>query len=138
MRILALDIGKKHIGLAIGDTESKIAVAKDVWSHYTQERFKQKIRETVAQDNIKKIIVGKPLDEKGKPTQETLFIEQKVKDIEKYTGQKIVFVDERFTTAAYHAEWKSGAQKTKQVRDDAQAARILLQNYLDTYDQSVS
>ena len=135
MRILALDIGRKHIGLAIGDTGSKLAVTKEVWSHYTNEQLKQKIQETITKDQIEKIIVGKPLDEKGNPTQETFFIEAKVKDIEKYTGQKVVFVDERFTTAAYHAEWKSGAQKTKQNRDDAQAARILLQNYLDTYDQ---
>lgn len=138
MRVLALDIGKKHIGLAIGDTTTKIAVAKDVWSYLTGEKLKEKIQDLVRTDGIEKIIVGKPLDDKGNPTNETKFIEKKAREIEKYAGREIVFIDERFTTAAYHAERKFGGQKTDRKRDDAHAARILLQNYFDAYGHSHS
>ena len=90
---LALDVGERRIGLAMADSQVKIAIPFG-WLENDQ-RVIVRITELVLQHDIKTIVVGYPRNQSGEPTQQTEFVEsfvEQLADIELDTD--IVFQDE--------------------------------------------
>ncbi|MDP3042846.1 MAG: Holliday junction resolvase RuvX [bacterium] len=138
MRYLGIDWGEKRIGLALGDSETKIATPFKVVGGINE------IIKTIKDDEIGMVVVGVPLRmDTGKlemsrrpqrgagiPTHtsgQDEFLEF-LNSLKKKINIPIKTIDERLTSKA--ADALIGGKKVKAPRD-AIAAMLILQNYLD-------
>jgi len=129
-RILALDYGKKRIGVAISDKTNKIALGHKVIINSLIEESIFEISKIIETNKIKLLIIGVPLGLRNvisNQTQETLdFIEK----LEKNIKIKIEKVDERYTSKLADTFLKD-KKKIKIGERDIISAKIMLQDYLD-------
>ena len=121
---LALDVGERRIGLAMADSQVKIAVPFG-WLE-NSEKIIQEITELVLRHDIDVIVVGYPRNQSGEPTKQTEFVKQ-FADIELDT--EIVFQDESLTSV--QAEQRLGNKIKDKGEIDAEAASIILQDFLE-------
>lgn len=113
---LGVDFGKAKIGLAIADSETKIAFGYGVLRK--DKNIFEKIQKIVEKEEIGKIVVGS----EGEKFGETLKKKLKI---------PVEFQSEIYSTQlAERALKEKGAKKIKRF-DDREAARIILQSWLD-------
>ena len=126
---LALDVGEKRIGLAMADSQIKIAVPFD-WLE-NDDKIIEKIPELVINHEIDEIIIGYPRNQAGEPTKQTQFVEDfasRLAEIDLDT--EIKFQDESLTSV--QAEQRLGNNLKDKGQIDAEAASIILQDYLES------
>ncbi|WLD46925.1 Holliday junction resolvase RuvX [Candidatus Nanosynbacter lyticus] len=127
---LALDVGEKRIGLAMADSQVRIAVPFGWVAN--DERAMKELAEIMLRHDISLVVVGYPRNQSGEPTQQTEF----VVDFVRRLGQldidaEIAYQDESLTSV--QAEQRL-AGKIKDKGDiDAEAASIILQDYLEVH-----
>ncbi len=119
MRLLALDYGTKRIGIAISDPEKTVAFPREVIKN-TPETINY-LKKLIDEEKVEAIIVGWPLSLGGTETDQTRKTEAFIDLLEADLSVPIKKMDERWTTA----------QADRYQGDDAMAAQIILQNYLD-------
>ncbi|MFC1621501.1 Holliday junction resolvase RuvX [Candidatus Omnitrophota bacterium] len=135
MRILALDVGEKRIGVALSDALNIIAQGLETIERADDKATLTKIRELIKQYDVGKIIVGMPLNMDGSkgPSARSMegFISLMKKDIE----VAIEVVDERLTTAqGERILLEADVSRKKRKRSiDRIAAQLILQTYLDLH-----
>ena len=118
---LGIDWGEKRIGLALGDTETKIATPLQ-----TVESLSD-ILEMIREEGADIAVVGAPYkypDSRELSPEFRKFLE----DFREKAGIQIVTVDERLTSK--EADILPGDKKMKAGRD-ALAAMLILQQYLN-------
>ncbi|HPN54326.1 MAG TPA: Holliday junction resolvase RuvX [Candidatus Moranbacteria bacterium] len=124
---LGLDFGKAKIGLAIADNETRMAFAFSTLKN--DKNFLQKLKEIVENENIKAIVIGITRHEKDQQSaEEKMEFAERVK---KETGLIPFFQEEMFTTKMATENLKQSGQKNIAAKDDQEAARIILQSWLD-------
>lgn len=138
MRILALDVGDKRIGLAVGDTETRLATPLAVYQRTGTKRDTDELLHVATQQHAEALLVGLPyaLDRSqadgahGEQAQRVLrFCEA----LRQKTPLAVLTWDERFTSTEADLRMSEGGvptAKRKGLRDSA-AAAIILQSYLD-------
>lgn len=133
-RTLAIDYGRKRIGLAISDPLGIIASP----AGYIERRAGKrppitKIIARATELEAQGYLIGLPLDGEGNETDWTAEVRQFGAEIAKRTGMPVRFYDERFTTAAALRTVKEMEQSTRGRKGDvdALAAAILLQHALN-------
>ena len=120
-RYLGLDWGTKRIGLAIGDSETKIAVPYSVADNLAA------VLKVIQEEEIDEIVIGLPLamkqSDNALQNNFVVFLEA----LKKKTSLPIKTIDERLSSKA--ADARGGDKKSKAPRD-AVAAMIILEDYL--------
>lgn len=126
-QLMALDIGHKRIGVALGDTAVRIAIPYDTIAVDGSEL--RQVAQLYTAHSIDTIIVGYPRNQQGEPTEQTAYVEAVAENIAAYA--KIVFQDESLTSV--HAEQRLASRKKNYSKSDidAEAAAIILQDYLE-------
>lgn len=133
LRIVAVDYGKKRVGLAIADPLRIFAQPEGT---YTPDGAVARLQELAADPGIETVVMGWPLTLEGGEGDATAFVEEFVRRLRKrLNGIRIVMWDERFTSEqAKRLLIESGigrnARRNK-GRVDAAAAAIILQEYLN-------
>ena len=121
---LGLDWGASKIGLAIGDSQTKLAVP------YGRADNWQAVAKIIRQEKIDQLVIGQPFDLAGQTAAIhpgwSRFIE-----LAKDSGLPVHLVDERLSTAA--ADRLINHHKAA-ADQDAIAAMLILQNFLDSYE----
>ena len=126
--LLALDVGENRIGMAMADTEVRIAVPFG-WLEHT-ETILTDLAEVLLRHEIDVIVVGYPRNQSGEPTKQTAYVEEFVKTIaELDIDAEIVYQDESLTSV--QAEARLGTRIKNKGEIDAEAASIILQDYLE-------
>lgn len=126
MRLLGIDYGQKKIGLAI--SEGRLAEPLKVLKYEELDILIKKILVIIENESIKKIIVG---ISEGKMASKTKKFGQKLEGI---INVPVIFQDETLTTQDAQKlaiEGKINRKKRKSL-EDAYAATLILQSYLDT------
>ena len=127
---LALDVGTRRIGVAMADSQVKIAVPFG-WLENDESTI-QKIVELVLRNDINIIVVGYPRNQSGEPTQQTKYVENFVDQLAEIDlDTKVVFQDESLTSV--QAEQRLGNKIKDKGEIDAEAASIILQDYLEEH-----
>lgn len=129
--ILAIDYGEKRVGLAIGDTETKLALPYGVLVGLSDEQLAQHLAKVVAQEGVGKIIVGEPISMSGKESIQTQVTRNFAGFLAERLAVPIELVDERLTSRQAEAMIFSAALPTRS-RDEL-AAMFLLQAYLERH-----
>jgi len=131
MRCLGLDIGDRRIGVAMSDPVGILATP-----HSIIERTADDIAAIVKlleQYQIKKIIVGFPIKLDGNVGDQAIKVQGFIEHLTAHTGIPIELRDERMSSVSARRLMQQGrTKKVKQkVHDDAAAAAVILQSYLD-------
>lgn len=128
---LALDWGEKKIGVALADSETRIAFAHTIIMN--DNRFFDLLGDLIAEYDVTMIIIGKPQHDQF--AQNRSSIEKFAQEIETRTGKKVIFASELFSTKSAQENLRTAGKKT--MDDDAEAARVILQSYLDTHSTTM-
>ena len=133
MRSLGLDIGDKRIGVALSDLEGILASPFTVIDRKDESRDIEAIIGIINQQQVWRVIVGLPRSLDGSLGRQAEKVKEFTQRLCEQTQVPLEYRDERLTTVL--AERLMQATKTKKnkekVRHDAQAAAIILQDYLD-------
>ena len=124
---LGLDYGRSKVGLAVADSETKIAFAHK--TIYNNKNFIETLRGIVKEAQIDRIIIGK-LNYAGE-NKKAFEAEEIGETLEKELGIAVEYQEEMFSTKMAENNLKErGAKKIKKL-DNQEAARIILQSWLD-------
>jgi len=125
---ICLDIGEKRIGVAVGDSDVRIAVPFDTIDVDGNEV--QAIAEIIIKEKANVVVIGYPRNQSGEPTAQSKYVEDfaaKLSDI----APNIVFQDESLTSVIAEQQLAAYGRPFKKADIDAQAAAIILQDYLE-------
>lgn len=125
---LALDVGEKRIGVAVGDSGVRIAVPFETIEVDGKEL--ERIARIVVDENTDTIVVGYPRNQSGEPTAQTAYVEEFAKTLHDLAPD-VVFQDESLTSVLAEQRLKAQGGAYTKGDIDAQAAAIILQDYLE-------
>lgn len=140
MKILALDVGDKTIGVAVSDALLLTAQGRETIERIGSRKDADKILAIVREEGCGEVIVGLPLNLDGSDSIQT----QKVREFKTLLENKlrssslqnvaVKFQDERFTTVIAEDVLIAAdvSRKKRKAVIDKQAAVVILQGYLDT------
>ena len=132
-RILAIDYGKKRVGLAVTDPLQIIAnKLTTIPSHEIFDFLKSYFQK----ENVERVVIGYPRQMNNEASEAVLYINPFLKRFQKlFPEMPIEQVDERFTSRmAFQTMIDAGLKKKdRQNKEtvDAVAATIILQSYLE-------
>lgn len=126
--LLALDVGEKRIGVAVADASIKIAVAFDTIEVDGNELMA--ITRLVVAEQTDTIVVGYPRNQSGETTAQTAYVEKFAKKLADLAPH-IVFQDESLTSVIAEERLRSRKANFTKGDIDAEAAAIILQDYLE-------
>ena len=125
-KYLGIDYGASKIGLALADLQTKIATPYKILIKAKDPIAK--IKEICRQENIEKIIVGLPAGLKGVDSKQYKDVVNFINRLKQELSLEIIEQDEKMTSI--YAQKLLRETKTKKF-DDAVAAMLILQSYLD-------
>lgn len=135
MRFLALDYGRKRVGLALSDPLGMIA--QPVGYLVQDQQTVDAVRALVEKHKVETLVLGYPRSLDGSPG-------PMAKEVEDFSLQlrgkfqiPIVFWDEQFTTAqAQRLLIESGVRRAKRKKvKDTVCAALILQGYLEFHSK---
>lgn len=133
MRIMSIDPGTKHLGLAISDPTGTIANPLMILKHVSREMDTDAIAREVLKYEVELIVIGQSLDDDGKPTYEGRRSIRLAQMLERKLSVPVKFWNESFSTrdAKSARVLMGGSRKRRAGHLDDLAATVILQSYLD-------
>ena len=133
MRSLGLDIGDKRIGVALSDPEGILASPLTVINCSDTRADVEAIVNIVSLYQVNQIIVGLPRSMDGRLGKQAEKVKTFVQKLRSHTEIPVEFRDERLSTVSAKRlmQAASGKKPRKKAEDDAIAAALILQGYLD-------
>lgn len=132
MKIIALDIGEKRIGVAVADSHIKIPVTRKTIT-VDDDIFKN-LADTINREQVDRIVVGLPRNSAGEETAQTIFVKDFIAKFQEEQNliQPIIYQDESLTSVLAEQLLKSRNTSYEKADIDAEAAAIILSDYLET------
>lgn len=138
MRLLALDVGDRRIGVAVSDATGLIANPLSVIRRASKAEDFERIARLVREQDVEGLVVGHPLNADGSAGPQAQRVERyaaALADALQAEGLNLPMVlwDERMSTLrAQEVMIAAGRnRKDRRRRIDAVAAAVILQDYLD-------
>ncbi|MGB9435552.1 MAG: Holliday junction resolvase RuvX, partial [Candidatus Acidiferrum sp.] len=129
-KILALDYGRKKIGVAIADCEARIAEPFTTFERINRNEDMRRLREFARDHHVKQIVLGLPLRLDGTPGEMAEDATRFAERLRKQLGLPVELVDERLTSweaerileeelgrRITHAETRDGRKKSTRISD---------------------
>ena len=132
-RVLAVDPGEKHLGIAISDPTGTIASPHSVLNHVSRVIDAASIARLAEEQGAVCIVIGQALDDEGNPTPQARHAMRLADAVREQTSLPVVLWDESGSTrAARAARIAMGVSRRKRSGHlDEIAATVILQSYLD-------
>ena len=136
-RILSIDYGKKRTGIAV--TDPLQIIANGLATVSTSELFDY-LKDYLSHEQVERIIIGRPLQTNGQPSENLQRVEQFVNRWKKEMPDvPVEYVDERFTSVLAHQAMIDGGLRKKARQNkalvDKISATIILEDYLRSKSQ---
>lgn len=133
-RIMALDVGKARLGVALSD---ELKIIAQPYRTIRRSNLKQDMRtlaEVVAEHEVERIVVGLPLRMQGDMGPAAEMTLEFVERMRKTIRHPIVTWDERLTSVQAERALLESDMNRRRRREkiDQVAAAIILQSYLDS------
>ena len=134
MRIIALDVGDRRIGVAMSDPTGLLASPLSTITRKGHDTDVDEVLDLAAQNDVAEILVGMPVSLSGKKGAQAARVTAFAEELRSRTDLPVVFVDERYSTVqAERSLREQGVQPSRdRARVDAAAAAVILQSYLDS------
>ncbi len=133
-RILALDLGKRRIGLALSDELGITAQGLDTLHRTRLREDLQKLGQLIRENNVSLILMGNPVHMSGDEGRQSEYSRDFAKRLQESAGVDVKLWDERLTTVEAQRVLRASGislQKRNQAVDRLSAV-ILLESYLDS------
>src|SRR5207237_6994050 len=100
MRVMALDVGEKTIGVAISDALLLTAQARPTIQRKDLKSDIDLLRRLAEENEVHEIVVGQPLHMDGKESRQSQKVARFADEVRKILNIPIIFWDERLTSFA--------------------------------------
>ena len=124
MKYLGIDWGTKRIGIAISDTEGRVAFPLTTIS--SNKESVATVYSIAQREEVKEFVIGESRNFAGEPNAIMAGIEKFKHELEEISGLPVSFEPEFMTSAAAGREGETSNEKI-----DASAAALILQSYID-------
>jgi putative pre-16S rRNA nuclease len=134
MRYLAIDLGDKRTGIAVGDDETGIVAPESVLAVPIGAALHSAIGQQIERHEPGVLVLGLPMHMDGTEGERAKLVRAFGKELQELSGLPVEYQDERLTSA--EADWEMAGSgmthKQKKRLRDALAAAIFLRDYLDS------
>jgi putative Holliday junction resolvase len=132
-RILALDLGKKRIGLALSDPLGITAQGLPTLQRTRIREDLAALARLIEEHDVRLLLLGHPLHMSGRESRQSEYTREFAARLAAHTGVEVRLWDERLTTVEAERLLKSsGISIEKRARAvDRLSAQILLESFLD-------
>ena len=132
-RLLALDVGKVRVGVAVTDP---MQIIPNGLTTVESKKLEEFLKDYVKKELVDEFIVGLPKQMNGSDSQSMPYVKQVVAMLRKnFPDKPVKMQDERFTSKIAQQAMLDGGMKKMQRRDkaivDQISATIILQSYMD-------
>jgi putative pre-16S rRNA nuclease len=137
-RVLAIDVGGRRIGLAVSDPSGTLARPLTTIAVKSAAEGVERVADEIGRlsrddEGLSSIVVGLPVRLDGSPSEQTTRVAAFIDALKARTSVPIVTADERLTSreaesrlSVHERDWR-----VRKAKLDAEAAAIILQEYLD-------
>ena len=133
MRIMAIDYGDAHTGVALSDPTGFLVGTTTTINSWRQEIVVDRLARLIEEHRPEEVVLGFPRNMDGTDGKKAELYRQLAAALKEVTGKTVILWDERRTTIDAHQilfnQGKDGRKRKKIV--DAVAASLILENYLD-------
>jgi putative Holliday junction resolvase len=131
--ILAFDFGSRWIGVAAGDTETRIASPVGVFEGAAAARRIAEVESLLREWRPERLLVGLPLAMDGGEHELTRRARRFARQLEARFRLPVDLADERLSSASAREDLRKAGKGGREHKHDvhALAAKIILQSYLD-------
>jgi putative Holliday junction resolvase len=127
-KLLGLDVGTVRIGAALADADLRIAIPQETIAVNGDELTQ--LARLVVDNDIDTIVVGYPRNQAGEPTAQTALVEAFAQNLTDM-APRLEFQDESLSSVTAEQRLKQRGQPYTKSDVDAEAAAIILQDYLE-------
>ena len=137
MRIMAIDYGDAHTGIAISDPTGLLAGFTTVIDAWRPETAAERIAALAKEHGVERLVLGHPINMDGTRGPRSEKAQAMKSLLETATGLPVILWDERRTTIDAHQILQNSGKNARQRKKvvDAVAASLILEGYL-TYWKS--
>ena len=132
MKIMAIDYGDAHTGVAVSDRTGTLCGFSTVVNAHRPEAVVERLRSLIAEHEVTELVLGHPINMDGTRGPRAEKAEVFAETLRAATGLPVTLWDERRTTVDAHnilaRSGKRARERKKTV--DAVAAALLLEGYL--------
>lgn len=131
--VLAFDFGTKRIGVAVGESQLRLAHPLAQVPATDPQACFEAIGRLIAEWQPGQLVVGLPLDENGAEQDTTRRAQRFARQLGGRYGLPVTLVDERYTTADAESALKAagGRRAVNRKQVDSAAAQLILQQWFD-------
>jgi len=133
MKVLAVDFGSRRIGLAVGNSETRLATPLGQVAAANRQVVLDEIIKRVGEFEVERLVVGYPLNMDGSRGPACAAVDRFVGFLRKRLDLPIDLVDEKLSSFAAEElakEIETDFRKRKSFLD-SMAAQVILQNYFE-------
>jgi putative Holliday junction resolvase len=139
---LAIDYGRKRLGLALSDENGVTSRPFATWTRINRRRDLARLRDLVRRHGVRRIVVGLPLHLDGTPSEMSEEARRFAMRVEAALRVPVVMMDERLSSweagrtllaanaPSRRGKLKGSARRRRSTLDDV-AAAVILRDYLD-------
>ncbi len=134
MTYLALDVGARRIGVAVGSGEMRLATPLRVIKRGTIEQDATRLRAIAELYDAERLVIGLPRELDGSVGAQAQLVTEYGELLKQALAMPFEFFDERYSTSEALARQRAAGVTDKQGRAtiDAVAAAVILQDFFDS------
>ncbi len=133
MKVLAVDFGSRRVGLAVGDTVTRVASPLALVESSRQQEVLAEILRRVAEYGVERIVVGYPLNMDGSQGPACAAVDRFVGFLRKRVAVPVSRVDERLSSFAAEEMGRKieGDFRKRRKFLDSVAAQVILERFFE-------
>jgi putative holliday junction resolvase len=130
--VLALDLGRKHVGVAISDALLISITKLDPLRRSNWKRLLKDVADLARRLDAKTLVIGFPLSMNGAKGTAAQEVQRTAQNFARSLEMPIYLQDERLTSREAEAQLRAAGHKTHEIRArvDSQAAAIILRDFI--------
>lgn len=134
MKVLALDVGEKRIGLAKPDETGTFAVPHGVYRRRDLAEDVASLAELCQRLGIEALVVGLPLNMDGTEGTQAKRVREFAEKLAEVVKVPVFYVDERWTTREAERAMREAGERPSREKEkvDALSAVLVLQAWLES------
>lgn len=130
MKIIGLDVGTRRIGVAVADSNVRIATPKTTVTVNNGLEFTE-IARIARMNNTDWFVIGMPRNNHGQETAQSDYVREFAKELKMaIPGIKVRFQDETLTSVEAESRLKARKRSYQKAEIDAEAATIILEDFI--------
>ena len=133
MRVLAVDPGERHLGVAVSDPTGLVARPLTTLTHKARATDAAQLVALAVEHEAEAIVIGYALDSDGQPGPQARHAEKLAEAVRALTTLPVELFDESYSSHDALAALRATGAKRRAQREQihAAAAATILQSYLD-------